>query len=918
MNLSDRAKVLWAKLARDGGEYWLPLHTHMRDAAETAKRLWNDLLPCGVRKIIAEGAGIPLAEAERLFIFLAAAHDLGKATPLFQLGPRRYASPALRAAQKRVRDKGFSADTLTTVDKYPHAFASQAMLVERGAPDELAVILGGHHGVPPSQTENYDFICRRDAWPERTGFISEKWRAVQDELYSYALRLAGIDGVSLPMPNIAAQALLSGLVIMADWIASGNDLFPLIGPDEFWPRCSGRADTAWERLNLPSPSIPSEEACEKFDLYSARFTKKTHPPITPRPMQAAALETALRIGEPGIFIIEAPMGEGKTEAALVAAEVFMAKSGRGGLYFALPTQATSDGLFPRILDWIKAIGLPGDAKSILLAHGKSRFNEDYKGISSNIGNHTAYNVHDEDENAGNVIVHDWFDSRKKSLLADFVVGTVDHVLMGALRQKHLVLRHLGLAGKVVVIDECHAYDAYMNSYLHRILAWLGAYRVPVILLSATLPARSRRELAEAYLDKKFVDDEWTGQTAYPLITFSDGGEVKQILPEAAARQTKIRLARLEYEEIGAKLDELLAGDGCAGIIVNTVARAQELAERLAKRFDNDAVRLLHARFIATDRVRKELALRETLGPEGKRPEKIIVVGTQVMEQSLDVDFDVLITDICPMDLLLQRMGRLHRHAGRIRPEKLSAAQCYITGIMENGFESGAKAIYGNYLLMNTEHLLRKRQFVTLPDDISPLVQAAYAENGLDIDGEEYGKAKDKQTELKREKERRADLFQIRGPTAGKSLVGWLNMRVGDSDPTGRRADAAVRDGADSIEVIVIQRRSDGKFYTLPWIAKHGNQEIPTANLDEAIAGAVAGCTVKLPPALSGPWAIDKTIRELEQNNIAHRLPPVWENSSWLKGELFLVLDEKFSCDIAGFRLRYDEKYGLFSENTRDA
>jgi CRISPR-associated endonuclease/helicase Cas3 len=909
MAVSRSAKTLWAKLARDGGETYLPLYIHMRDAAETAGLLWEHWLPHSLKTVI----GDDWNEAERLFVFLAAAHDLGKATPLFQLG-QRHASPVLRLVQSRILDCGLRLNTVEN-HPFPHALASQAILERHGAPRALALILGGHHGKPPSDADINDKIAYPRIWKNHTGFQDEAWTAVQDELYRYARELSGTsDGRPLPKPGVAAQALLSGLVIMADWIASGSELFPLMDLDGIPVNFSGRARAAWATLRLPPRmELPTEDEYAAFDLYDARFSGIERP----HPVQIAAMQAALELNRPGIFIIEAPMGVGKTEAALVVAEILAAKTQRNGLYFALPTQATSDGIFPRIRDWAGKIHISGSPHSIVLAHGKSRFNEDYKGIrlaGPNVGD-------DGDED---LIVHTWLTGRKKSLLADFVVGTVDHVLMGALRQKHLALRHLGLAGKVVVIDECHAYDAYMNSYLHKMLQWLGTYGTPVVILSATLPAATRAGLVEAYLGKNFVSPKpvdplsgtpaagvsppaWTSSRAYPLITCSEGGGVKQVLPAPGERRTEIEVRRIPDEHIRETLADLLSEGGCAGVIVNTVARAQEIAQRLEEEFGDDVVRLLHARFLAPERVRKEQELRDMLGPKGNRPkgrEKLIVVGTQVLEQSLDVDFDVMITDICPMDLLLQRLGRLHRHP-HVRTGKLSSAKCFVTGFAEGGFERGSEAVYGKYLLMNAAYLLPNR--LVLPDDIPRLVQDAYAGNGVGIDSDEYRKAREKDKNGIVDKGRRATIFQIKKPKDCGSLIGWLDVSAGEGDPTGRRAEATVRDGADSIEVVVIQRKN-GKYYVLPWLKDYGGREIPSEKPDDELAGTVAGCTVKLPRCLTYPAVINNTIQKFEKNN--NMLPPDWQNSGYLKDELFLVLDEGFSFEMSGYLLKYDEKIGL--------
>lgn len=285
---------------------------------------------------------------------------------------------------------------------------------------------------------------------------------------------------------------------------------------------------------------------------------------------------------------------------------------------------------------------------------------------------------DVDDDAG-AAVYQWFEGRKKSMLADFVVGTVDQLLQLALKQKHVMLRHVALMNKVVIIDECHAYDAYMNVYLKRALNWLGRYKVPVILLSATLPAAKRDDLVRAYLNRdaatsrrrrRDIQNE-EANSDYPLMTYTDGDNVLQKHVEAGVMPLNVKVNRIYENDVVDLLEDLLSDGGCAAIIVNTVKHAQELAERLKAEFGDD-VSLLHSRFTATDRISKEDILRKQLGKAGtgtKRPHRLIVVGTQVIEQSLDIDFDVMISELCPIDLLLQRMGRLHRH-NRNRPDKL--------------------------------------------------------------------------------------------------------------------------------------------------------------------------------------------------------------------------------------------------------
>jgi len=611
------------------------------------------------------------------------------------------------------------------------------------------------------------------------------------------------------------------------------------------------------------------------------------------------------------------MGAGKTEAALVAAEAFANLSRRSGVFFALPTQATSDGIFPRITDWLKELE-PYNEHSIMLAHGKAQFNKEFQGLKFLEG---SANISDSE----GLIVHDWFEGQKKSLLADFVVGTVDQLLLAALKQKHVMLRHLGLANKVVIIDECHAYDAYMSRYLDMALRWLGAYKVPVIVLSATLPAEKRKAVIEAYLNSTSTKPKdpltqdkaaspqkpsWITSRSYPLITYTDGCEVKQTEVFAdTIKSRKVSIVPLSEGDLVNKLEDLLTGGGCVGVIVNTVKRAQELAQTLREHFGLDTVRLLHSRFIAPDRTNIEQEMLMELGKpgQGKRPHKRILVGTQVLEQSLDIDFDIMLTDLCPMDLLLQRIGRLHRHE-RLRPEKLRQAQCLVMGFDCDDFEVGSKNIYGEYLLMRTQELLPEQ--LTLPQDIPDLVQDVYdATVPLASSPSGYQDAKMKWERLIRNKETRAEAFRICPPWLGSnlSISGWLEKDISD-----HHGEAAVRDSDESIEVLLIQE-IEGKLFLLG--VEDGLELLPNTIPNELVAQTLARQRIRLPNILCGPWIIDQTIAELEQLNKEKLF--IWQESPWLKGELFLILDQNSSADLGGYKLTYDKNDGLLFQKEVD-
>jgi len=959
--------MLWAKSDRESSEGWLPLYQHMADSAEIARFLWRDWLAQSIRDQILSHVGSD-KYAEALVVWLAASHDLGKATPRFQ---------SLNAPlAEKVRACGLTLpDTRLSGPPY-HAIMSQEILSARlqeswgwssSAAQTYAIVPGGHHGVPPENVQ----IRQLRNWPIRRECLGdEEWGTVQSELVRFAVSTANIEPWLIsardkPLPP-TLQMLLTGFIIMADWIASNSTYFPLfptLGPMQ----ADERAALAWHALDLPSPWNPLHDLPNENTLFHERFSDV---PVDAqlRPAQEVMLKAAESLSSPGLVILEAPMGSGKTEAALLAAELIAAKYQQGGVGFLLPTMATSNAMFSRVHAWLGNV--PDSrgshqAQSLNLIHGKAALNREFAKLphwsTSSMGDDPS----SKDESA---IAHSWFSGRKRSLLSSFVVGTVDQLLMAALKAKHVVLRHLGLAGKVVIIDEVHAYDAYMSVYLDRVLAWLGAYKVPVILLSATLPPSRRQAMIEAYLSGHRKPQQLPtaprtedNRPAYPLITACDSNGVTYHTCIDDTRHLAISIE--EFSDDGEALIEHLhtvtRNGGCVGIIRNTVSRAQETYELIRQNLDCDVI-LAHSRFIACDRAEKDTQLLRLLGKDAKiRPRKLIVVGTQVLEQSLDIDFDLLVSDIAPIDLLLQRMGRLHRHSkwDNVRPSEMCQPRCLLTGVLDwsaepPSIEYGTTKIYEKALIWRTMAALRTltaccEKQIQLPDDIASLVEAVYEDQQqipenwlgeLDIAFESM--------ELDRtNKKSAAETFLLpRVPREGKSVTGLLHADLKNADDDNQRGQATVRGSMDSIEVVVVQKRCDGTICLLPWITETNTrsnmdkemsdsrstllsmdtelllQELST-ELEPApeTARLAATCTVALPPAMN--WAIDSVIAELERRSGF----PGWQQSSWLRGQLPLILDEEMNASIPigsgkQFNLHYDQNLGLQllrKEDTRE-
>lgn len=1015
IGLSRRARSLWAKTDSEDSSVWLPLYIHLSDTARTMARLWDGWVPKNVRNLFARHCCGNEELARKALVFLAGAHDIGKATPIFQAKPcgRGWDGERVSLAWKPEKAGLFIEASLSAGRHPTHPIAGQVLVIRylqnvfgwsSDQADAWGSIVGAHHGnVPDKERVREGFILTTEMGntPDDTG---ESWRSVQRELLDYALHVAGLSNEEMDLLarcawDASTESVACGLLIMADWIASNQDLFPLVPlipsensthrPTEEKGDTSldARADRAWRELDL-SPSWAGEKPVASDGWFCGRFGLLEG--CTPRSVQKAAMEAAAQLTEPSLMVIEAPMGEGKTEAALAAAEVVGAQFGCGGVCVALPTMATTDAMFGRVRRWLDYLAAQGPS-SIYLAHGKAQLNEEYQGIARSSRTRRSLSSMGVDLDGAaarddRVVVSDWMQGRKKGMLANFVVCTVDQVLMGALDMRHLSLRQLALAGKVVIVDECHAYDSYMQQYLMRILEWLGAWGCPVILLSATLPTSIRDGLIDAYRNgraaqgaclmsaadssdvstapsrrrpsrkeqaraKKGVPEPTPVDEAYPLIMIAAGSGIKRLECPPSSRGAQIDVLSLPDGPgaLVAHLKEELSEGGIAGAMCDTVTRAQEAYRTLRDSFGADEVMLTHARFMDFDRMENETVLRNLLGPDatrfnGKRPERMIVVGTQVLEQSLDIDFDLLVTDAAPIDLLMQRLGRVHRHARgegeEDRPARLRKARCFLRGIEEIGpegpaFAPGVSRVYDKASLMEALAVsgllgMEGSARFSLPQDIARLVRLAYspAAEGEIPEGwlSSYYDACEERAKAIQDKKSRAEAFLL--PSANqlakdeKTLTNLFCRAIEDSSNSKMSEDAgqrAVRDTQETVEVLLVSRK-DGRIHLLPWVGdeKSGverGQEVPTTyEPDWALSMVLAQCAVRLPLSLCRPQQLDRLIEELEDG--CERWVVAWQNVPALAGRLVLAMEEVegepgvFEATALDQCVRYTREEGL--------
>jgi len=688
----------WAKTDPATGQPALTVEGHCRIVGHVAYVLLGNL-PKAVQAALPEGA-----------ITLAAAHDLGKLTPGFQLKCSQWKhhqtlSAVIHHNGLETRHAHVSAWHLAYAGSQP---------VEKSALRWL-VSTAGHHGSYPSGFEKPSRKCFEGV--DQSG-IHPQFEQLRGELLSSLIQTFG----KLPDEPAKEQEirthLLTGFTIFADWIGSNPDWFP---PDA--------------ALDTEAIERKTREILTQFGMplhvrpqlsFGQLFNPENPSAFAPRPLQQALLKAADR---PGLYIVEAPMGTGKTEAALAAAYQRWTTGDERGLYFALPTQLTSAKIHDRIHSFLATI-LDSPAYQSLV-HGNAWLDENRnRAVGPPSEEHS-----DTDEALR------WFSTTRRQLLAPYGTGTIDQALLAILPARFAALRHFALAGKVVVIDEVHAYDPYMSALIDRLIEFLLPTGATVIILSATLTAARHAELVAAA-----GATEAEAPDGYPLITkvatgdtTSDHINVVDPTPEKTVGIHHQTLTPANADAYWQTIASRVVAGANVVVIRNTVALAQQTFLHL-KSLLNDSIPpehcgLLHSRFTHHHRQKNEGRWIALLGknPEN-RPAGSLLVATQIVEQSVDIDADLLVTDLAPTELILQRIGRLHRHNHK-RPPGCETPSCHILQPAAD-WEMDAKEIeaalaphhyiYPPLALWQSLQTLGKRNSITLPGEIRTLLESAAA------------------------------------------------------------------------------------------------------------------------------------------------------------------------------------------------
>jgi CRISPR-associated endonuclease/helicase Cas3 len=707
-------RYYWAKTTKDDRP-GISVRDHCLNVGCVAEALLN-LLPHQLRDLLPVGAAT-----------LAALHDIGKVSPGFQQKCQAWIKSNMSWFEKSF---GYEAR---------HQRVSQIFLdsVANGRLRHWAEALGAHHG-----------RIQGDDPPGAMG--GKAWEQARQELFTSLIT----DFNPLPNEdarNEATQWLLSGLIVLSDWLGSDENNF---SPENCGTldkaKQRAKADTVVQRLELAGATPVADKSFEDVFMEPLKGSP-------PRPLQRTIITAQKPV--PGVYVIEDVMGSGKTEAALWLAYRLMVTDQARGLYFGLPTRVTSDRIHRRVRGFLAQVYPNGGEPP--LVHGQAWLKELPK-VRPACNDHRDLSG-DESAHQQAEAVRKWFASARRGLLAPFAVGTVDQALLGVVAAKWFFLRQFALAGKVVVLDEVHSYDLYTGTLIQHLVKRLRELSATPVILSATLTAKQRASLVGE--EAVFAETD----VPYPAITVktSESAPAKLLPVESHTGTKSVQIVPLpvpDFDGVSAvvAIAAKLAAEGRNVVwIRNTVRHAQEAYRLLNSERQEDAfeIGLLHSRFPAFQRASYPKSSLEELKkhhlheerwlwmlgkPEPSRaearPKGSVLVATQVVEQSVDIDADVLITDIAPTDMLLQRLGRLHRHdrGDRGQPTvylvvpQLIAENSRVLSAKEIKKSLGSVGrVYSPYVLVRTWELWRQPYVALRGQVIRQLLEDTYSERNDD-------------------------------------------------------------------------------------------------------------------------------------------------------------------------------------------
>ncbi|MFE1407807.1 CRISPR-associated helicase Cas3' [Streptomyces sp. NPDC058770] len=870
-----------------------PVVCHLLDTGAVFQELWDVVLSDKTRAAIADALGLSMTEARTLVSFWAGLHDIGKVTPPFQAqvpscyGPVRndpfYVSAPGAEAGKSFRHEiasHWALAELFTAAGYP----SDGRLLRKSVGHQVAQLLGGHHGLFGAVLKAKEMA---QASRYNAGLGAQGWAGQRRAHFEELRRAMGVFAVPVGGLPAGLAVVVAGLVVVADWLASQTSVIEPRLPASGWSGTAEEVDAHWQAAVKAAPGL-----VRAARLGRARFSAEEFGamfPFTPNSLQRDLAEHLPGLVDEhgaGLVLVTAPTGDGKTEAALFASSLLGRASGARGLYFALPTMGTADAMRPRV-EAFASRSLSGE-RALMLLHSMAWLSP--PGGEGEAASEALVGEGVMSAGRGTVVEADgWLRGSKRGLLAPLGVGTIDQALSAVLPLRYNALRLFGLSDKVFVVDEAHAYGPWMHQLLVRLLEWLGAMGAPVVLLSATLTGRSAGSLVDAYRRGAGFREPSRVVPRYPGWLFASGvsGEVSAARGTASNRARTLKVSRRPVvwdtaEPAGAPVREggrrtalrevlapVVAEGGTVLVCCTTVAEAQQTYRDVRAAFPAlvarpGGLRLLHSRFPADVRASITACCESTYGKPCSSGGAVaaraasVLVATQVVEQSLDFDFDLVVSDLAPLAQLLQRAGRGRRHErGPLGRPRWAAAEdepelvvLDPLAVPDGSVPRSWGKVYDEGLLRRTSLILAKcaGEGIAVPGGVQRLVDEVYEEDFVDgLEG------------AAREELARLDEERVAEEAAERHLAAWTGICApadvqGDLSELSRREAGVTEEllttrlGADTGRVLCLYEQADGAVTLDPG----GKEPVPAGGRHGLEAAKLADVARRVAP-VPGRW-----------------------------------------------------------------
>lgn len=734
-----------AKPADNGSQYHL-LAYHSLDVAAVGQLMLEQNL-FGSDRFITK-----LCQSKASFIktfsFLLALHDCGKFARGFQ-GLQLFANSELVEAlpeyQYDIRHDslGFVLWQAELGEAVLGAFEDIDTDELEESLEVLVQVVTGHHGKPPQLNNGASPVrvnshFHHDDIQAAIDFMQDCRFLLPDELPAFLVSEQALDELK------KLSWVFAGITMLADWLGSDREIFEYV--DMSMP-----LEQYWQTHALPKAArkLANIGYGRQVQLSHFQSFETLFPGYQATPLQQHCADCKTDCG-PQLFLLEDITGAGKTEAALAVAQKLLSQGEGSGLYIALPTMATSNAMFVRMEEVYSRFFCGEKKPSLVLAHGARHLSERFNQM---LARHFQPKELDynKDEQSATGWCNYWFvDNRKKSLLADVGVGTVDQALLSIVPAKHQAMRLLGVSRKVLIIDEIHSFSAYEAKLIQGLVKAHTALGGSTILLSATMPYVLRQDLVKAYCQGLKVEvPRISTEATFPWVT--QLGENSGLIEQPVApRKSVARTVNVEYCTDKQALWQLVEGKLKQGKSVcwirNTVDETIDCFDEAKTRFAGLAkgITLFHSRFCMNDRIVIETDVLKRFGKKSKQQDRAaqLIISSPILDQSLDVDVTVMISDIAPIDVLIQRVGRCCRHVRDISENPIDgdldqrgAPTLYLHGpeftqapdtLWLRAFSTGTQAIYQDTArIWLTVRTILAEGAITMPEKARHLIESVY-------------------------------------------------------------------------------------------------------------------------------------------------------------------------------------------------